>query len=198
MQLRLFSMLATGLVLGYGAAIFTWSDVYSRIYAWQNAGDPSFEQARAQSIERYVQHRFETAPVIVTAPVSAPSMGGADERLRVDARGHVETHIEADGADMRVLVDTGASRVILRESDARRAGYRISASDYTVRVRTANGMTHAAPITLRSVELGSIRVRNVPALVQRDDQLSVNLLGMSFLSRLRGFQFENGYLLLEN
>ncbi len=192
MQLRLFSMLATSLVLGYGAAIFTWSDVYSRIYAWQNAGDPSFEQARARSIERYVQHRIETAP----AP--APSMGGADERLRVDARGHVETYVEADGADMRVLVDTGASRVILRESDARRAGYRISSSDYTVRVSTANGITYAAPITLRSVELGSIRVRNVPALVQHDDQLSVNLLGMSFLNRLRAFQFENGYLLLEN
>lgn len=116
----------------------------------------------------------------------------------VDQRGHVETHAGIDGRDMPVLVDTGASAVILRESDARRAGYSFQNADFTVPVNTANGQTHFAAITLREVELGSIRVRNVQALVGRDDELGTNLLGMSFLGRLDSFRFEGRELILEN
>ncbi|GAB5509035.1 MAG: TIGR02281 family clan AA aspartic protease [Hyphomicrobiales bacterium] len=116
----------------------------------------------------------------------------------VDQRGHVETHAGIDGRDMPVLVDTGASAVILRESAARRAGYSFQNADFTVPVNTANGQTHFAAITLREVELGSIRVRNVQALVGRDDELGTNLLGMSFLGRLDSFRFEGRELILEN
>lgn len=116
----------------------------------------------------------------------------------VDQRGHVETHAGIDGRDMPVLVDTGASAVILRESDARRAGYSFQNADFTVPVNTANGQTHFAAITLREIELGSIRVRNVQALVGRDDELGTNLLGMSFLGRLDSFRFEGRELILEN
>lgn len=120
------------------------------------------------------------------------------EVFAVDQRGHVETHADIDGREMPVLVDTGASAVILRESDARRAGYSFQNADFSVPVNTANGQTHFAPITLREIELGSIRVRNVQALVGRDDELGVNLLGMSFLSRLDSFRFEGRELILEN
>lgn len=116
----------------------------------------------------------------------------------VDQRGHVETHAGIDGRDMAVLVDTGASAVILRESDARRAGYSFQSADFSVPVNTANGQTHFAAITLREVELGSIRVRNVQALVGRDEELGTNLLGMSFLGRLDSFRFEGRELILEN
>lgn len=120
------------------------------------------------------------------------------EVFAVDQRGHVETHADIDGREMPVLVDTGASAVILRESDARRAGYSFQNADFTVPVNTANGQTHFAAITLREVELGSIRVRNVQALVGRDDELGMNLLGMSFLGRLDSFRFEGRELILEN
>ncbi|MEM6712076.1 MAG: TIGR02281 family clan AA aspartic protease [Pseudomonadota bacterium] len=120
------------------------------------------------------------------------------ERFPVDGRGHVVTVADIDGRAMDVLVDTGASVIALRESDARRAGYRLRESDFTVAMSTANGTTYAAPIMLRSVEIGSIRVRNVPAVVGRDDTLSRNLLGMTFLSRLHGFRFKDGELILEN
>lgn len=120
------------------------------------------------------------------------------EVFAVDRRGHVEAHAEIDGRDMQVLVDTGASAVILRESDARRAGYRFQNADFNVPVSTANGQTLFASVTLREVELGSIRVRNVRALVGRDEALGSNLLGMSFLSRLESFRFEGRELILEN
>ena len=145
------------------------------------------------------------AGTVTTAPaeqpalqLARPAVTGGDERFRLNRAGHVETYAEIDGADMPVLIDTGATVVALRESDARRAGYHIRDRDFTVPVQTANGTKYAAAILLRSVEIGSIRVRNVEALVSRDDQLGVNLLGMSFLGRLDGFRFEQGHLVLEN
>ena len=131
-------------------------------------------------------------------PAVNNSRSSGRERFQVGQDGHVLAVADIDGRSMEVLVDTGASTIMLRESDARRAGYRLQNSDFSTRINTANGQTYAAPIVLREVELGSIRVRDVPALVGRDHQLGVNLLGMTFLSRLDSFRFEGRELILEN
>jgi aspartyl protease family protein len=55
----------------------------------------------------------------------------------------------------------------------------------------------AAPTTLDRVEVGDIVVRDVTALVLPDEALSGNLLGLSFLSRLRRFEYSGGKLVLE-
>jgi aspartyl protease family protein len=95
-----------------------------------------------------------------------------------------------------MVVDTGATQIALRASDAARLGLHPAARDYVVKVATANGVTRAALVQLRAVELGDIVVRDVPALVHPDESLGVNLLGMSFLSRLR-WTHERGKLVLE-
>jgi len=94
------------------------------------------------------------------------------------------------------LVDTGASFVALRESDARRAGLRPYRADFDQPVRTANGVTNAARVTLRAIEINGIKVENVEAFILADDQLGVNLLGMSFLSRLESVESRAGELVL--
>jgi aspartyl protease family protein len=63
-------------------------------------------------------------------------------------------------------------------------------------VRTANGETKAAFVTLEEMEIGDIRVKNVKAFILPDEQLSVNLLGMSFLSRIESVEARSGELLL--
>jgi aspartyl protease family protein len=55
----------------------------------------------------------------------------------------------------------------------------------------------AAPTTLDMVEIGGIMVRDVPAVVMPDGVLSENLLGMSFLTRLRHFEYSDGKMVLE-
>ncbi len=55
----------------------------------------------------------------------------------------------------------------------------------------------AAPATLDKVEVGDLVVRDVAALVMPDEPLSDNLLGLSFLSRLRRFEYSGGRLVLE-
>jgi len=46
------------------------------------------------------------------------------------------------------------------------------------------------------VEIGNIVVRDLPALVSPDEALGVNLLGMSFLSRVR-WSHDHGNLIIE-
>jgi aspartyl protease family protein len=111
-------------------------------------------------------------------------------------RGHYWTDARIDGHRLGFMVDTGATQIALRESDAASLGYRPSPSDYTVRISTANGEGRAARIELNKVEVGDITVRDVTALVVPDRALSGNLLGMSFLSRVRWTQ-DHGELVLE-
>jgi len=51
-------------------------------------------------------------------------------------------------------------------------------------------------IDIRQIEIDGIRVENVKAFVLADDQLSVNLLGMTFLSRLESVEARGGQLVL--
>jgi aspartyl protease family protein len=110
--------------------------------------------------------------------------------------GHFAAEGRIDGRPVVFMVDTGASQIALRASDAARLGYRPRPQDYTVRVGTANGEGRAARIELGRVEVGEIMVRDVTALVVSDEALGVNLLGMSFLSRVR-WHHERGRLVLE-
>jgi aspartyl protease family protein len=110
--------------------------------------------------------------------------------------GHFWTDARIDGRRVEFVVDTGATTIALRESDAARLGLHPSQRDYTVKVNTANGISRAAPVLLRRVEIGDIVVRDVPALVQPDHALGVNLLGMTFLSKVR-WTHERGRLVLE-
>ena len=47
------------------------------------------------------------------------------------------------------------------------------------------------------VEVGGLVVRDVEAMVLPDESLSENLLGLSFLSRLKRFEYANGMMVLE-
>ena len=98
-----------------------------------------------------------------------------------------------EGRFVDFVVDTGASLVVLRESSAALAGIRMSPRDYTA----ANGRIKAAPAKIDRIEVGGITVYDVPAMVLPDKVLSKNLLGVSFLSRLRRYEYANGRLLLE-
>ena len=62
---------------------------------------------------------------------------------------------------------------------------------------TANGTSRAAPVTLNKVEIGSIAIHDVSAMVMPENALSENLLGMTFLSRLQRYEYSNGRLVLE-
>ena len=93
-----------------------------------------------------------------------------------------------NGARVAMVLDTGASSVVLTQEAAKAAGLPIEVLDYSVNVDTANGRTRAAPIMLDRLAVGGLTERAVPALVVQRGQLKNNLLGMSFLNRLESWE----------
>lgn len=135
------------------------------------------------------------APARPGAPGAAAYYG--ETVLARGEGGHFHADGRVDGrAGIRFVVDTGASVVALRESDAARIGHRPSKGDYTARISTANGIIKGARVQLDSVEIGSIKARDVAAVVLPDEALSTNLLGMSYLAKLKRFEVSDGKLVL--
>jgi aspartyl protease family protein len=131
--------------------------------------------------------------------VGRPPMAGnrGAVALTADGTGHFSATPSVNGTRVAMLVDTGASVVVLSEEDAGRAGLRPLPADFTARMTTANGTTFGAPVVLREVRLGDIVLRDVKAVVLPRDRLNGSLLGMSFLSRLSGFEIVKDRLLLK-
>jgi aspartyl protease family protein len=114
-----------------------------------------------------------------------------------DGRGHFRIDGRIDGQRIGFMVDTGASVIALNETSAARIGVRPVQSDYTALVTTANGKIKAARTRLARVDVGGLIVRDVDAMVLPDEALSENLLGLSFLSKLKRFEYANGQMVLE-
>jgi aspartyl protease family protein len=112
-------------------------------------------------------------------------------------RGHggdfsIGAHI--NGAKVPMVLDTGATSVVLTQEAARAAGLPIEVLNYSVNIDTANGRTRAAAVTLDRLAVGSLIERSVPALVVQHNQLRNNLLGMSFLNRLESWEVRGNKL----
>lgn len=129
-------------------------------------------------------------------PVEESSSRSGGVELRADSGGHFQTSASINGRSVDVLVDTGATLVALSYEDAERAGIFVKPSDFSGRVSTANGTARVARVTLDSVEIGDIRVRNVAGVVTERGAMRGTLLGMSFLGKLSKVQIERGRLLL--
>jgi aspartyl protease family protein len=135
---------------------------------------------------------------MASARVESPApTGGRSLSIPRDARGHFQTEGRIDGQRISFMVDTGASMIALNEKSAARFGLRPSRGDYTATVSTANGTIKAARTRLAMVELGGLVVRDVDAMVLPDEALSENLLGLSFLSKLKRFEYAGGKMVLE-
>jgi len=102
---------------------------------------------------------------------------------------------QVNGARIAMVLDTGASAVVLTQEAARTAGLPLEVLNYSVHVDTANGRAWAAPVTLDKVSIGGITERSVPALITQGG-LRTNLLGMSFLNRLQSWEVRGDRLLL--
>jgi aspartyl protease family protein len=134
----------------------------------------------------------KAAPVETSVPTGLRSIS-----IPRDARGHFLTEGRIDGQRIGFMVDTGASVIALNEKSAARFGLRPSRSDYNAIVNTANGTVKGARTRLAVVDIGGLVVHDVDAMILPDEALSENLLGLSFLSKLKRFEYANGKMVLE-
>lgn len=117
--------------------------------------------------------------------------------LKASDNGHFEAEAYIDGKPVNVLVDTGATGVALTYEDAEAIGISLSDSDFTHVSRTANGTARIAPVTLSSIRIGDIEIRDVTAFVAEPGKLFATLLGMTFLSRLERVDIRGSELVLQ-
>jgi aspartyl protease family protein len=110
--------------------------------------------------------------------------------------GDFQLTAQVNGVRIPMVLDTGASSVVLTQEAAKAAGLPVEVLVYDVNVDTANGRTRAASVTLDRVGVGDVVERSVPALIAQPGQLRTNLLGMSFLNRLESYEVRTDKLLM--
>jgi aspartyl protease family protein len=128
-------------------------------------------------------------------PGHVASRGRNVEVARI-ANGDFAVTAQLNGAAAAMVLDTGASSVLLTREDAKAAGLPLEVLDYSITIDTANGRTRAAPVTLNRIAVGGLVERSVAALVAQPGQLKTSLLGMSFLNRLQSWEVRDDRLLL--
>jgi aspartyl protease family protein len=131
-----------------------------------------------------------------TVAVASPAASYRAASIAADAGGQYRAKALIQGQDVDVMVDTGATLVALTSETAARIGVTLDLSRPRLRMNTANGVTLASPVTLRSVNLGAIYMDDVQAVVMPPGASSINLLGESFLKRLVSVEQRDGMLVL--
>ncbi len=168
--------------LGAGAALLGSFSLLDRLPAAAPvaaAPAPAADAANAPSLE---------------AP-SRDSSGYREAMLEADARGQYAADTLINGLPVRMLVDTGASDVVVSASTAARLGLRPSEGRRRL-IQTANGKSTASPAVLNQLSFGGLYMNDVEALVLTPEAGEVNLLGESFLRRLVSVEQRNGLLIL--
>jgi aspartyl protease family protein len=102
---------------------------------------------------------------------------------------------KVNGTPVEFVIDTGASEIVLSPADARRAGIDLSALHFTGVYETANGQGHGASATLDKLEIGPVKLFDVPVSVNQTP-MHASLLGMTFLRRMKSFEMKGRKLTL--
>jgi aspartyl protease family protein len=144
---------------------------------------------------RYELHDVADRVMAELVPGHVISRGRTVEVART-VNGDFDVTAQINGARVAMVLDTGASSVVLTREDAKAAGLPLEVLAYTTNIETANGRTRAAPVTLDRLAIGGLVEHSVAALVAQPGQLKTSLLGMSFLNRLQSWEVRGDRLLL--
>ena len=129
-----------------------------------------------------LRDELQEIPNRIAAEIGLTSDSGDGALYPLNAQGHALIEVTIADQSIPMLLDTGASAVMLQKGDAARLGIQPDASAYRHRVETASGMLYMARVRLPELRIGSMLLRNVETLVSPEG--GVSLLGMTALSQL--------------
>lgn len=129
-----------------------------------------------------------------TAPADSDWYAG-NHTLNRGFDGHFYAETNVNGANLRMLVDTGASVIALTGSDARAAGLYWDASEVRPIARGASGTVYGVARQLDQVDVGGFTRRNVRAMIVPEG-LDISLLGQSYLGQIDSVQIEGNQMVL--
>jgi clan AA aspartic protease (TIGR02281 family) len=140
-----------------------------------------------------IAHAGDTVTGLLHRHTRAPVRAVAITRGQA---GEFALHARINGVSAPMVIDTGATSVVLTYETAKAVGLPLELLEYDVDVETAGGHTRAARLTLDRLAIGKLVERSVPALVVPRGQMKTNLLGMSFLDRLESWEVRADRLML--
>jgi clan AA aspartic protease (TIGR02281 family) len=145
-------------------------------------GDPQQIARASESVQHILWQRHEAA-----APaVQIPRGQGGEFALKA----------KINGVAAPMVIDTGATSVVLTWETAKAIGVPVEMLEYNVDLETAGGHAKAARLTLDRLSVGKLTEKSVPALVVPRGHMKTNLLGMSFLDRLESWGVRSDRLML--
>ena len=142
-----------------------------------------------------VDHRDQLAGLAARVGIGDQSVEGETTRIRMASDGHFWARVELNGVPRRMLIDSGATTTAISQATADAAGIRDSGG-YPVIIDTANGQVLAKRASIDTLQLGSLKINNLNAIVS-DRFGDTDVIGMNFLSRLGSWRVEGGTLILE-
>lgn len=110
--------------------------------------------------------------------------------------GHFRAIAQIDGADVGLMIDTGASLVLIRHDDALRIGIPLGELNFSTPLTTANGKSYVAPFVISRLQIGNLVLEDVRAAVAQEGALHSSLLGMSFLENLNETVIQRNRMIL--
>ena len=108
---------------------------------------------------------------------------------------HFYANVKINDKNIRFLIDTGATDMVLSLKDAKRVGIDLKTLIFNKPYQTANGISYGASVILRDIKFGNLNLKNIPASVNNSD-MGVSLLGMSFLRNFTKYEFYQDKLIL--
>ncbi len=115
--------------------------------------------------------------------------------INISQNGHFYLHLKVNNKNIKFMIDTGASDIVLSQIDAKKAGINLNNLSYNKIYQTANGKTFGASVTLDNVELNGVIFYDIPASVNNSN-MGTSLLGMRFLRNFKKYEFYQDKLIL--
>jgi clan AA aspartic protease (TIGR02281 family) len=118
------------------------------------------------------------------------------QRVERSQDGHFWSMVSLDGSEVSMMIDTGASTVVLSHADARTVGIQTEILEYEIPFETASGVEYFAPETIRNLQFAGESFQNVNVVVAPRGAGGTSLLGMSLLKQFSEIQINQNELLL--
>jgi len=140
----------------------------------------------ADSSEAVIELNGERKSYQVGAKYGGSFSASAKREVRIprDNRGGYTTVGSINGRTVDMLLDTGASSVAMSSVEAKRLGLQYWLNGKKTVISTASGYARGFNIVLDRVQVGSISLNKVDAIVVEGSSPREVLLGMSFLNRV--------------
>ncbi|OAN60248.1 hypothetical protein A7X12_02345 [Sphingomonas sp. TDK1] len=146
-----------------------------------------------------VGHRYELAAawssLSAKLGLEDQRVEGDTVRIRMSPDGHFWARVTLNGAERRMLIDSGATVTAISEQTAQKADVTLSDGLPAI-IETANGSVAARRGRIATVSLGPLKMRDLGVVVSRNFG-DLDVLGMNFLSRLHSWRVEGNELVLE-